>query len=292
MGFSLFVSFFLAIINKLIPASTFYFDYPLLVTCIQQLTTLLCVLIHIHYSRTETQRSSLIIKKSVIVDVFPLALIFVVMVGLSALCREYVEATFQQVLRGFSLFNTLALTYMESTSSSRTNMSKLMMITFVLMVGTWLGSSSSEYSLAPVLVFGLPYSFSFSLYLLYIKKTLALVDSNVWTLMAYHSSLSLLLFLPLAVASKEVYFLWTRGFSFKSATWLSLLCLGFEGYLITLFTNFQIKYTSPFASNVWFLVKSQLQLVALMLLWNNAISAQAALGIAATAFGALLCWNV
>jgi len=106
--------------------------------------------------------------------------------------------------------------------------------------------------------------------------------------MWYHSLLSVVLMIPLVVASGEVSTLWTKGLSLKGHFWIHLMSLGLEGYVVTLLNCWMIKYTSPFATNIFYIAKHHLHMVILAVYWNNALSAQAALGIAFTIFGSLL----
>jgi uncharacterized RDD family membrane protein YckC len=172
-----------------------------------------------------------------------------------------------QVLRGISLVFTLAFTnYLESNRTSRK-------ATLIIAAATWFGSSLSHNSIWTAIAFGIPYSLFFSLYLLCIKRTLPLVDGDVHTLVAYQSFFSILLMIPLLVASREFYLFWTKEFSYKiSMMWFTVLCVGMEGYVLTLLTHLQIKYSSPLTTNIWYIAKNQIQLLTLMIIWNNPIT--------------------
>lgn len=90
-------------------------------------------------------------------------------------------------------------------------------------------------------IYGVIGSLMLSLYSIYTKKILPIVNQEVWLLSYYNNAYSIFLFLPLIVVNGEIPIL-MQYTNFSSAYfWLQMFVGGLCGFAIGYFTSLQIK---------------------------------------------------
>ncbi len=96
----------------------------------------------------------------------------------------------------------------------------------------------------------------------YIKKTINILNNNLWEMNLLTNLVTLIVLLPLIYIFDEVNNivefkgLWLLSF------WYALFISGLFGFLLGLAISFQIKVTSPLTSNISGVAKSCIQTVA------------------------------
>merc|ERR1711994_456166 len=100
-----------------------------------------------------------------------------------------------------------------------------------------------------------------SLFSIYTKKVLVVVDGNIWLLTFYNNINAVLLFIPLMVVFGEVPTV--TGFSHLSSMdfWFMMTIGGIFGFGIGYVTGLQIKATSPLTHNISGTAKAAAQTV-------------------------------
>jgi len=123
----------------------------------------------------------------------------------------------------------------------------------VIVGGFYLGvdqeGSMGSLSLTGVL-FGISASVCVSLYSIYTKKILPVVDDDIWKLTMYNNINACVLFIPFMLLFGEM----NEVYNFKNllnlSFWFYMTIGGIFGFAIGFFTGFQIKVTSPLTHNV------------------------------------------
>ncbi|KMS93690.1 hypothetical protein BVRB_028940, partial [Beta vulgaris subsp. vulgaris] len=95
-------------------------------------------------------------------------------------------------------------------------------------------------------VFGVLASVFVSLYAINVKKALAAVDNNKWTLMIYNNVLASFLMPPLILLFNEAPVISSSDAVYTISFWISYIGMaGIFGFLINIATYAQIQATSP-----------------------------------------------
>ena len=110
-------------------------------------------------------------------------------------------------------------------------------------------------------VYGVLASLFVSLFSIYTKKVLVVVDGNIWLLTFYNNINAVLLFIPLMVVFGEVPTV--TGFTHLNSMdfWFMMTLGGIFGFGIGYVTGLQIKATSPLTHNISGTAKAAAQTV-------------------------------
>jgi GDP-fucose transporter C1 len=94
---------------------------------------------------------------------------------------------------------------------------------------------------------------------IYLKKTLDILDANLWELNYYINLVSSLVLLPISFIFKEH----EKIFEFEPLLtlwfWILLISSGLIGFLLGLATTFQMHQTAPLTANISGVTKSCMQ---------------------------------
>lgn len=183
-------------------------------------------------------------------QVVPLSIMFTLMIATNNLCLKYVAVAFYYVGRSLTTVFNVAFTWL--LLGQRTSVGCILCCALILS-GFWLGvdqeSVTESFSLIGT-VFGVLGSISLSLYSIYTKKTLPLVNGEVWLLSYYNNVYSSLLFLPLIVGSGELHAIVQYEHLMRPWFWAVMGVGGVCGLAIGFVTALQIKVTSPLTHNI------------------------------------------
>jgi len=283
VGFYFFVSISLVFLNKNLMSDEFAF--PLFITWYQLIVALVMVWVLGHVGRSWEPLSmippvefDLAIAKKVLV----LAGVFVGMVSFNNLCLLYVEVTFYQVVRSLTICFTIVFTYYilgQSTSYAAVRASMVVMVGFVV------GSASEVRFSWEGVIFGVTSSAFVSLYGIYVKKVMAVVDGDQWRLLIYNTILSIYLMIPLMWISGEFSALRQNELLYDTQNWINLTISGILGFMINIAVFLQIKFTSPLTNNISGTLKACIQTLFALVIYRNPITPLNALGIFLVIFG-------
>jgi len=193
--------------------------------------------------------------------VLPLSVVFVAMITFNNLCLKYVGVSFYYIGRSLTTVFNVAFTYL--ILGQKTSV-RAITCCFIIILGFWLGvdqeSNSGSLSLSGT-IYGVLASVFVSLYAIYIKRILPVVDNNVWLLTFYNNVNAMLLFLPMMLVFGE--FPVILGFEglFSPTFWLLMTLGGVFGCGIGYVTGLQVKVTSPLTHNISGTAKAAAQTV-------------------------------
>ena len=108
---------------------------------------------------------------------------------------------------------------------------------------------SGEMSLVG-LICGVLASMCVALYAIFIKRSLPIVDGNVWRLQTLSNLNACILLFPIMILMGEVPVLYKFSFWTSPTFWCILLLSGVFGIAIGYMSSLQIKFTSPLTHNV------------------------------------------
>lgn len=218
--------------------------------------------------------------------VMPLSIIFVLMISLNNLCLQYVEVSFYQVARGLTTVFNVVLSYIlfgEKTSGPA------LFCCAMIVLGFYLGVDNEiRFTLVGTL-FGVSSSLFVCLNAMYTKKINQVVDNNQWKLSLYNNLNATLLFPPIIVIFGETQKIADFSYLlFDGSYWVKMTVAGFFGFAIGIVTVFQITLTSPLTHNVAGTAKATLQTLLALMIYQNPINFNGAMGIAFILLGSSL----
>jgi GDP-fucose transporter C1 len=117
--------------------------------------------------------------------------------------------------------------------------------------------------------FGLLSSIFAALNGVYIKKTINLVDNNLWKLNFLTNFYASIIFLPLSCLFGEMEQVFQFPNLFTGYFWFAMSLSGVLGFLTGFVTSLQIQVTSPLTHNISGTTKSYLQTVLGVLVYNE-----------------------
>merc|ERR1712176_64598 len=218
--------------------------------------------------------------------VFPMSVIFVCMITFNNLCLKWVEVSFYNVARSFTIvFNVFFSFVILRISSSCKTVSCLM----IVIAGFLMGSVGEINFSVKGTVSGIMSSLFVSLNSIFTKKMLPIVDDNHWRLTFYNNCNASLLFIPLiwyfesdaimAAVDKQLI---------SSYFWCAMTVAGFFGFSIGIVTVLQIKATSPLSHNISGTAKAAIQSMMAFYIWGNEATLLGVIGIFTVLGGSLL----
>merc|ERR1719242_1997586 len=259
-----FVSITLVFLNKSLLSGTQSVDAPLFITCFQcVITAAACYAVaslppNFGESMNCVQIS---ISLTILKRVLPLSIVFVAMITFNNLCLKYVGVSFYYVGRSLTTVFNVAFTYL--ILGQKTSV-RAILCCFIILLGFWLGvdqeSNSGSLSLSGT-IYGVLASVFVSLYAIYIKRILPVVDNNVWLLTFYNNVNAMLLFLPMMLVFGEFPKIWAFDGLFSPTFWSLMTLGGVFGCAIGYVTGLQVKVTSPLTHNISGTAKAAAQTV-------------------------------
>lgn len=111
-----------------------------------------------------------------------------------------------------------------------------------------------------------------SLYSIYTKKTLPIVNNEIWLLSYYNNFYSSILFLPLIFFTGELSTVLAYDHLYETWFWAAMVAGGLCGLLIGYATALQIKVTSPLTHNISGTAKACAQTLLATQFYNEAKS--------------------
>jgi len=218
--------------------------------------------------------------------VFPLSVIFVCMITFNNLCLKWVEVSFYNVARSFTIvFNVFfSFAILRITSSCKT-VSCLMVV-----VGGFLMGSIGEINFSVKgTVSGVMSSLFVSLNSIFTKKMLPIVDDNHWRLTFYNNCNASILFLPLIWYFETDEIMTAMDNQLVSSYfWSAMTVAGFFGFSIGIVTVLQIKATSPLSHNISGTAKAAIQSLMAFYIWGNEATFLGVSGIFTVLGGSLI----
>lgn len=99
-------------------------------------------------------------------------------------------------------------------------------------------------------IYGILASLFVSLNAIFTKRTLYVVEDNIWRLMFYNNINAMLLFIPLVYAMGEFSVVWNFPHLNSGHFWMLMTVSGVFGFMIGFVTGLQIQVTSPLTHNI------------------------------------------
>jgi len=273
-----FVSITLVFVNKTLLSGGSSLNAPLFITWYQCAVTAAACYAAIQFfssndataAATKGQLSPDILKK-----VMPLSVVFVSMITFNNLCLKNVGISFYYISRSLTTVFNVALTY--TILGQKTSM-KAIGCCGIIIVGYFLGFSEerdskadetteSESSLMMGVIYGVLASLFVSLYAIYIKRVLPVVNDDVWLLTFYNNINALILFMPLILVTGELPVIASFQDLFTFHFILLMTLGGLFGFAIGYVTGMQVKVTSPLTHNISGTAKAAAQTV-IATQWN------------------------
>ncbi|XP_055905394.1 GDP-fucose transporter 1 [Eupeodes corollae] len=180
----------------------------------------------------------------------PLSFVFTSMIATNNMCLKYVGVAFYYVGRSLTTVFNVILSYI--VLKQKTSF-KSILCCAAIVLGFFLGvdqeSLTDNFSWLGTF-YGVVASLSVSMFSIYTKKALPLVNQEIWLLSYYNNFYSSILFLPLIIINGELNAIITYAHLF-SGWFISVMIVGgIFGFAIGYVTSLQIKVTSPLTHNI------------------------------------------
>ncbi|KFM67563.1 GDP-fucose transporter 1, partial [Stegodyphus mimosarum] len=261
-----FVSISLVFINKhLLSSDNFKIDAPLFITCFQcAVTVFLCIILKVLTSVLPSIFTfpDIHLNTNILRSVLPLSIIFVAMITFNNLCLKFVGVPFYYIGRSLTTVFNVILTF--TVLHLRVSLKALaccIVIIFGFILGVNEEGVSGSLSVKGV-IYGILASFFVSLYSIYMKKILPVVEGSIWRLTYYNNINAIALFLPLMLLFGEVKTVFDFELLGDIYFWILMIIGGTFGFAIGYVTGLQIKVTSPLTHNISGTAKACAQTVA------------------------------
>merc|ERR1711872_571604 len=196
------------------------------------------------------------------------SVVFVGMITFNNLCLKNVGISFYFIGRSLTTVFNVLLTFF--ILGDKTSLPAIVCCAIII-GGFYLGvdqeDASGSFSLSGTL-YGILASLFVSLYSIYTKKILPIVDGNIWALAFYNNINACVLFLPLMLLFDEFKVVATFEHLYSLQFWIYMILGGVFGFAIGYVTGLQIKVTSPLTHNISGTAKAAAQTV-LATQWFN-----------------------
>jgi GDP-fucose transporter C1 len=229
-------------------------------------------------------------KTIIAMRVFPLSVVFVCMITFNNLCLKWVEVSFYNVARSFTIvFNVLFSSCFLGQKTSTNTIFCLL----VVIVGFFIGATGELNLSIKGTLAGVTASLFVSLNSIFTKKILSVVEDNHWRLTFYNNMNATFLFLPLILIFERNILVEAINDQLANPVFWSAMCVaGFFGFSIGIVTVLQIKATSPLSHNISGTAKAAVQSMMAFYIWGNAYTAKGIAGIFTVLGGSLLYTHV
>eukprot|EP00091_Calanus_sinicus_P017765 TRINITY_DN3851_c0_g1_i1.p1 TRINITY_DN3851_c0_g1~~TRINITY_DN3851_c0_g1_i1.p1 ORF type:complete len:329 (-),score=98.65 TRINITY_DN3851_c0_g1_i1:24-1010(-) len=259
-----FVSITLVFVNKALLSGSEKLEAPLFVTCYQCVVTVVACYAIRAAARMYPDRlsfPSLHLDINIIKQVLPLSIIFVGMITFNNLCLKNVGISFYYIGRSLTtVFNVLMTYFILGQKTSLSAIACCAAIVGGFYLGVDQEDASGSFSLAGT-IYGVLASLFVSLFSIYTKKILPVVDGNIWALTFYNNVNACVLFLPLMVVFGEIPIVTSFPYLASINFWFMMTIGGIFGFGIGYVTGLQIKVTSPLTHNISGTAKAAAQTV-------------------------------
>jgi len=258
------VSLTLVFVNKSLLSGAIKLEAPLFVTFFQCLVTVFAC-----YALSDLAKTvpglitfpDLQINFATLKQVLPLSVVFVGMITFNNLCLKNVGISFYFIGRSLTTVFNVLLTFF--ILGDKTSLPAIVCCAIII-GGFYLGvdqeDASGSFSLSGTL-YGILASLFVSLYSIYTKKILPIVDGNIWALAFYNNINACGLFLPLMLLFDEFKVVATFEHLYSLQFWIYMILGGVFGFAIGYVTGLQIKVTSPLTHNISGTAKAAFQTV-------------------------------
>jgi GDP-fucose transporter C1 len=259
-----FVSITLVFVNKSLLSGGEKLDAPLFVTCYQCVVTVAACYILRFLARLIPDKVSfpdLALDINILKQVLPLSVVFVGMITFNNLCLKHVGISFYYIGRSLTtVFNVLMTFFILGQKTSLSAIACCGVIVGGFYLGVDQEDASGSFSLSGTL-YGILASLFVSLFAIYTKKVLPVVDGNIWSLTFYNNVNACILFLPLMIIFDEYSVLVQFEYKTSIQFWTMMTIGGVFGFAIGYVTGLQIKVTSPLTHNISGTAKAAAQTV-------------------------------
>jgi len=247
------VSISLVFVNKSLLSGSSKLDAPLLITCYQCVVTVAaCYVLRWAASKFPQRFSfpSLQLSLDTLLRVLPLSLVFVGMITLNNLCLKHVPVSFYYIGRSLTtVFNVLLTFFILGQRTSLPAVACCGLIVGGFYLGVDQEDASGTFSLTGTL-YGVLASLFVSLFSIFTKRILPVVDGDIWALTFYNNVNACLLFTPLIIISGEIPTLMDFKHLDSPHFWIMMTTGGIFGFAIGYVSGLQIKTTSPLTHNI------------------------------------------
>ena len=183
-------------------------------------------------------------------------MVFVAMITFNNLCLKNVGVSFYYIGRSLTTVFNVVFTYL--VLGQKTSFNSIICC-IVIILGFWLGvdqeSDTGTFSLSGT-IYGVLASVFVSLYAIYIKRILPVVDNNVWLLTFYNNVNAMLLFIPMMIVFQEFPVVMQFEGLFSGTFWFLMTLGGVFGCAIGYVTGMQVKVRFSLMCNFLFLPKN------------------------------------
>lgn len=254
-----FVSISLVFVNKyLLSSQDVKLDAPLFITCFQCVVTVLFIIL----GSVTTSSTNIQLSTGILSSVLPLSVIFVAMITLNNLCLKFVGVPFYYIGRSLTtVFNVILTFTVLHQKVSYKAVTCCIIIIFGFVLGVNEEGVAGSLSIRGVL-YGVFASFFVSLYSIYVKKILPVVDGSILRLTYLNNVNAVILFLPLMLVFGEFSIVYHFTHLNDLYFWVLMTIGGIFGFAIGYVTGLQIKVTSPLTHNISGTAKACAQTVA------------------------------
>lgn len=162
------------------------------------------------------------------------------MIATNNLCLKYVSVAFYYIGRSLTTIFNVIFTYLllgEKTSK------QCLSFCILIIVGFYLGIDQEHFAGSLSItgaIFGVLGSLTLSLFSIFTKKTLPVVNQEIWLLSYYNNLYSTILFIPLIIFNNEIHEL-LKYPSLNLQFWVIMTVGGVCGFAIGWMTSLQIK---------------------------------------------------
>ena len=140
---------------------------------------------------------------------------------------------------------------------------KVLLCCAMIVFGMWLGMeeyATNDYIILHM-IFGVLASLFLALYAIFVKKSLPLVDDNIWKLLFYNNLSGVIILLPVMTIIKEWAIVLNFQYWSSPPFWLLLLVVGMLGVTIGYISSLQIQVTSPLTHTISGAAKAHTQTI-------------------------------
>jgi GDP-fucose transporter C1 len=200
----------------------------------------------------------------------PLSLLFVSMITFNNLTLKYLGVAFYNVGRSLTTVFNVVFSYvlLKQLISIR-----VLMCCLCIVAGFLLGIEEEDKVVSNFssfgVVCGILASASVAGYSIYIKRSLPLVDGNIWRLQIYNNMNAIFLLIPIMICLQEITSLREFAYFDSLMFWGIILTAGVFGIAIGYVMSLQIKVTTPLTHNVSGTAKACFQTILACIVFNE-----------------------
>jgi GDP-fucose transporter C1 len=188
-----------------------------------------------------------------ILKVLPVSVAYLLMIGLTNKCLEYVSISAYQIARSLTIFFNIVLTYF--ILGDKTSFRAILACVGVV-IGFFFGVEGEIHLSIRGACYGVLSSLFGAYYSIIVKRVMDLLDRNEYLLIEYNTPIAIVALFPFVWYSGEFSVL-NSGRSLRF--WTMQTVAGFVGFIMNIAIFLNIKYTSPLTHTLSGTVKAALQ---------------------------------